>query len=142
MTRDARREINPQPIEFEAYPDQMLSVLTLHKGTNAEVLAEFISDYYGNFPAKHLIVHIKHGVTGHFSIDELKGLLWSNLERAQVRRDGHTVFVLDDKNDIPMLRWLKVFSERDAKWPVQYHFADNLEDALALIATLDDRSAD
>jgi len=134
MTRDAQNEPNPQSIEFEAFPDQRLAVLTLHSGANADALAEFLPEYYGNFPARHLIVHVKCGVTGHFSNDQLKELLWSNYERAQVRSGGHTVFVLDDRHDLPMMHWLKAFSENGANWPVEYHFADSLEDAFALIA--------
>lgn len=142
MTRGAQKEPNPQSIEFETFPDQMLAVLTLHSGANADALEEFTSEYYGNLPARHLIVHVKVGVTGHFSNDQLKELLWSNYERAQVRRGGHTVFVLDDRHDLPMMRWLKAFSENGANWPVQYHFADSLEDAFALITHLNDRGGE
>lgn len=123
-------------IEIEPVPELDLSILSIRQGINFDRLNDFIGENFLQEPTRHLIVYLATGVTGLFSVDEMKRLLATRLENAQMRYGGHTVFVLEDQNDGPFMRWFRAYAKHELDWPVQYHFSDSIPNAINLIRDL------
>jgi len=124
-------------VDYQEVPELDLTILTIARANKLTEIDRFLAAKDSDGRTKFLIIRVAAGIIGSYSIEDLKRLLMSRRKSVfSHRRGGHSIFVLEGKNDAPLIRWLKAYAEGSLKWPVQYHLAASMDEAMDLVRGL------